>query len=530
MIKRLVLLIFSLGSLLIGMVTPLSAREGDISDDQYCELSSWLLRKYKTSSGKWGAKDVVWNNVYPDGQHAGVDYGTACNKIPVYSVADGVVTARIDTMGLLCIYNSIHDVTFSYMHLSAINVMVGEEVSQGKKIGNVGNAGTKSIHLHFDARKGKHFFASPSYEASVNPYEYASRAHDIGRILIVPQFDHQWVRSFSDGMAAVKVGDKTGFIDMNGDMVIPPRFQFAGDFKEGLASFGSGKLFDTSKVGVMDRKGNTVIEPVYAMVGDFIDGIAWAIKDSKSGYIDKHGNVIIPFMYKALHSPSDNYGTGVNTDIIPFNYEDKWGYMHKNGEIIINPKYTDAYPFVDGLARVNISGTRCGYINKSGIMVIQAIYIPMGSSNDHYVSGLGFSEGLADVCIRDVPPRKYAYIDKTGNMVIGSIFDYATSFREGLALVRMGDVFSGNGQTHDGLWGYINKKGDIVIRPQYHKASSFKEGLAAVCMGNCLSSGKWGYINKNGDMIISPQYDYASPFCEGLARVKKSNKWFFISR
>jgi hypothetical protein len=39
------------------------------------------------------------------------------------------------------------------------------------------------------------------------------------------------------------------------------------------------------------------------------------------------------------------------------------------------------------------------------------------------------------------------------------------------------------------LWGYIDKNGLLVISPEFSEANAFREGLALVQLGN-----KWGYI------------------------------------
>jgi hypothetical protein len=102
---------------------------------------------------------------------------------------------------------------------------------------------------------------------------------------------------------------------------------------------------------------------------------------------------------------------------------------------------------------------------------------------------------------------KFGYIDKTGKLVVPTIYDSSEPFSEGLASVLLSD-------DGDGLWGYIDKAGKMVIKPQFASAAPFSEGLAVVCINK-----KWGYIDKTGKMIIDPQFDMADSFSEGLAVV-----------
>src|SRR5437016_2105383 len=82
------------------------------------------------------------------------------------------------------------------------------------------------------------------------------------RIVIKPQFDE--ADSFSEGLAAVRVGAKFGYVDKQGMIVIKPQFDFAGAFSEGLAGVGIG-----SKIGYIDKQGNFVIATPFAIANLF---------------------------------------------------------------------------------------------------------------------------------------------------------------------------------------------------------------------------------------------------------------------
>jgi len=60
-----------------------------------------------------------------------------------------------------------------------------------------------------------------------------------GEYPIQPQFDE--VGFFSEGLPAVKVGAKWGFVDGKGKWVIPASFDGAGYFSEGLAAAKIGE-------------------------------------------------------------------------------------------------------------------------------------------------------------------------------------------------------------------------------------------------------------------------------------------------
>jgi uncharacterized lipoprotein YddW (UPF0748 family) len=140
------------------------------------------------------------------------------------------------------------------------------------------------------------------------------------------------------------------------------------------------------------------------------------------------------------------------------------------------------------------------YIDKSGKLFIQPQFDWADS----------FNEGLARIRMG----YKWGYIDKTAKLVGRLQFDAAEVFSDGLALVRIGSKY-----------GYINKTGQLVIPPQFDGAESFKEGLAAVKLVD-----QWFYIDKTAKVVIQSQFDEIDSFSEGLARIKLTGKYGYIDR
>ena len=89
--------------------------------------------------------------------HTGIDIAATLGT-PVYSATDGVVVkAQSGSTGygnLIVIQNNDGYLTY-YAHLSYIGVTVGQAVSQGEFIGEVGSTGNSTgPHLHFEVRSG----------------------------------------------------------------------------------------------------------------------------------------------------------------------------------------------------------------------------------------------------------------------------------------------------------------------------------------------------------------------------------------
>ena len=137
---------------------------------------------------------------------------------------------------------------------------------------------------------------------------------------------------------------------------------------------------------------------------------------------------------------------------------------------------------------------------KDGVVIIPAKY-DIASS---------FSEGLSMVKLNG----KYGFIDHNGNEVIPFRYNFAWNFSKDLAKVK-----------HNGKYGFINKIGKEVIPIKYDYAGDFCEGLAKV-----EHNGKWGFVDLTGNEVTPIKYDCVGDFCEGLAKVELNGKYGFIDK
>jgi murein DD-endopeptidase MepM/ murein hydrolase activator NlpD len=110
-------------------------------------LSMPLRTAFRHTSGfgmRWGR------------MHAGTDMAGAYGS-PVLATADGVVTDAGWESGYGRLVTVRHDFGFEtrYAHLSEIRVSVGQRVSRGDRVGDMGNSGRSTgTHLHYEVRVG----------------------------------------------------------------------------------------------------------------------------------------------------------------------------------------------------------------------------------------------------------------------------------------------------------------------------------------------------------------------------------------
>lgn len=126
-------------------------------------------------SGSWvRSSGYGWRNDTMTGRralHAGTDYAAA-DGTPILAIADGVVSwaGPAGLYGQLIIIEHTVDgrrVASAYAHMwdSGVHVTVGERVSAGRHIGDVGASGkSQGSHLHFEIRAGGSFESSVDAE------------------------------------------------------------------------------------------------------------------------------------------------------------------------------------------------------------------------------------------------------------------------------------------------------------------------------------------------------------------------------
>lgn len=163
-------------------------------------------------------------------------------------------------------------------------------------------------------------------------------------------------------------------------------------------------------------------------------------------FLEKKYLKIIPHhQIKATSNNLDSESTAnqqnLDKDLNPVENENcKWGYIDRQGELVINYKYDKAYDFSEGLAMVYITRNKIDY---------------------------------------------YGYIDEKGNELIPLQYEFGESFSQGLCLVRRKRKF-----------GYLNKYGEIQIPFKFDDADSFESDKAKVKI-----NGHQFYINKVGSEI-----------------------------
>lgn len=178
----------------------------------------------------------------------------------------------------------------------------------------------------------------------------------------------------------------------------------------------------------------------------------------------------------------------------------KWGYIDRDKQEIVEPKYDEASHFSNGYARVRLK-EKFGFIDTTGKEIVEP--------KDYEKAGKFGEEGLAFVMKKDDDKQdKYGYVDTTGKEAIELKYDWAGNFSEERAKVSVGNKF-----------GFIDPKGKEVIALEYDGVRNFKNELAAVWKNR-----KWGFVDAQGKEVIPFRYDRVEDFRNKKYKDKYGNK------
>ena len=205
-----------------------------------------------------------------------------------------------------------------------------------------------------------------------------------------------------NGLIKVRLDGKYGFINKDGEEIIPCKYEDADVFSDGLAKVKSAEGW-----GFVNENGEEIISCKYEEANNFWLGLTIVQSAEGLGTINKDGEEIIPCKYEEVES--------VRKGMTKVKSKEGWGLANENGEEIIPCKYEDVDVFFDGLARVQSNeGWGWGFVNENGEEIIPCKYI---DADD-------FFDGLARVQSKE----GWGFVNKDGEEIIPCKYEAADYF------------------------------------------------------------------------------------------------------
>lgn len=250
----------------------------------------------------------------------------------------------------------------------------------------------------------------------------------------------------------------------------------------------------------------------YVQAGLFLDEVAPVVeKDSPISFINKDGSEA--FTISECNGSAIVYATNFSEGMAEIiDADSKCGYIDTKGEVIIKPTYSKAFSFKEGYALVyefnkaNSANPLISVIDKGGKTIL---------SLDDRVSSVHetFSEGL--IGFTDTPQmNEWGFMNIKGEKIIkpNGKFVSVKPFSAGYA------IFSdGNG------YGVIDKSGEVIIRPKYQDIQ-YAEGQ----MFFAKDKDKYALINIKDEKVSDFFMDSFVGFFGGKCFVQERNKFNLI--
>ena len=329
---------------------------------------------------------------------------------------------------------------------------------------------------------------------------------------------------------------KWGYIDSAGTVVIAPEYHIAHDFHEGLARVRNGR--DLSFIASSGQVSFSA-PPKVVIAGDFSMGLAWfKTAEDRFGYVDRDGRIVI----KAEYADASDFNEGSAAVCI---FEDgmpgRWGFINADGSWLLRPQFSYANGFHEGVAIVSYDDRPFQFIDTRGERVFE-ITPPMGWD---ITTASEFVEGTAKILYWDGKKSRIGFVDHTGRTHMVPAHSSYKRFSEGIAT----GVTSG-GQLHA-----VDRAWKEVFKIPFDGVGRFSEGLCRVKDGD-----QCAYIGRNGTVQIrhvhatsAGEYGPRKPsafndcteFHDGIARVHiggtfqlihdapsswEGGAWYYINR
>ena len=323
---------------------------------------------------------------------------------------------------------------------------------------------------------------------------------------ILKTFDYDNISGFKYGLASIYKNGKSGFINKNGEVVIPCIYDnYQPEFNEGLSI-----LYREGFYYIVNIKGEKVSQLKCDCLFKFSNGLArfenikkklW-FTENRYGYIDSNGQEIV----QPIYEEADDFKHGFAVTKL----KGKWGVTDITGKVVFPFKYDEVKVLKNNLFLLYDNRRKsCFFVNANGSVILEffndmicsEITNDQGEETDYYILSNGFANGIID-----------SKCQKYREFFAGQICNIS----EGLVLVK---------STINDLFGYLNLNGNIVIPFEYSYLDRFNNGFAVY---SCDGNDRYGYIDISGWKLTSCIYDDAQRFQNGIALVAISDNYGYI--
>ena len=236
-------------------------------------------------------------------------------------------------------------------------------------------------------------------------------------------------------------------------------------------------------------------------------------RNFKWGFINRQGEIVVQPIYEKARD--------FHKGLAAVQINDRWGYIDVYGDFVMEPVCEKVDDFRYSLARVTING-KTGLVDSTGSYVIEPKYDRIGYYGD---------DNPMEVQLQG----RSGLVNKNGELIVEPQFDgisYASKFG---AVIRVGE-------RRNRKCGFIGPNGRITIPPKFtdihFEPRKISEGYIPIGLGegrfNDTTGGltidwKWTFIDSTGEVAFDSFFEGTGAFGEGFAPVKLPRKFLFLN-
>ncbi len=411
------------------------------------------------------------------------------NYLSGYSIM--IMYTPEEKTGAYCLYSETEDGSFAMLKETAIKVYETVYENDLSEMLTFCNATGMNYYVEYDDQTEES--AVEEIQSSIGLTSVA----DIGR-------------EFNNGLISFKETKKWGYLNKEGNIEIPAKWDYAYDFSEGYAVVFDGSLTEDGKpqygkYGVIGTDGEYVIP---LMDCEDISAYEPLKNDISITYVNKEGDLEWEFWKtdgtRIGNHRWDNYYDADGDDYVCASVNGKWGFFNrKTGDDVIDYQYDNAERFSGNIACVSSRRKNLTmdyyYIDRAGNVVIEnkgwdiALSFPSG----HNVTAVFKGTTLYDGEIAD--EGKYALINRNGDYLCDYVWDKVSMNDNGMIVVAKKD----GGRC---LYGVINEQLNTIVEPAWDYIGAFSQGFCEVFRGTLTKygspdNGLHSFIDSSGTMI-----------------------------
>lgn len=225
------------------------------------------------------------------------------------------------------------------------------------------------------------------------------------------------INELSDEVYVVKIGEKYGALNHFGQMILEPKFDKLGDFKNGLAYYTEKGIY-----GFVSRTGS-MHKAEFEWISDFgTDKIAVFRQNNKFGLVNTNGKKILPADYDQVLRTNSSIYIVVSNGLYGF-YSTDGCFLTAIAYDFIKEKSPEYY--TNGILMKLLHKNEQGLVDENGKMNIN-----FGAYQEANFAG--------NDLIRVKQKNKFGYLDRQLKTAIPFKYQQAEDFQDSVALVKFG--------------------------------------------------------------------------------------------